>query len=363
MVINPKASKMQFLKICILIISLLCKSAIADENIIITEDGNNNIELKNKTEIITEAEQLEKKKKYQKKIKEVKIEINKFIKLGQAYLKENQYQTSEENFKKAYKLAKAYELKHQLLEYHFEISNLYYVQGKEIKLLNSLQEAANLARLTNNEKKLAYCLSRLSYAFFHQKDFDVATNYLLDAIDINLNINAKKSLIENYYNLSIIYHWIGDFEKYQEYQELYQKLMKNNKKVQFLKLEKEVLEQNYEYKHLSQESLQTKFNKADITKLRILNKVTAKNLIYEVKIGTKIKLANLDFIIHSCWNSPADSIPSSRAILRILEYNTKGKKTQIFYGWLLSNLPSLSQFQHPIYDVQIISCKQKNLLK
>lgn len=95
-----------------------------------------------------------------------------------------------------------------------------------------------------------------------------------------------------------------------------------------------------------------------------LNKITAKTSLLEIKIGGTIKFGRLSITAHKCWQSPLEQRPESKILLEIfdsgeIKTDDESKMKRIFYGWMFSSSPSLSALEHPIYDVTVVSCKNK----
>ncbi len=92
-----------------------------------------------------------------------------------------------------------------------------------------------------------------------------------------------------------------------------------------------------------------------------LNKVTAKTVILDLKIGQEARLGTMTIIAHKCWQSPPEQKPESKILLEIFEDQSneaaKGKK-RIFYGWMFASSPSISGLEHPIYDFTALNCKK-----
>ncbi len=94
--------------------------------------------------------------------------------------------------------------------------------------------------------------------------------------------------------------------------------------------------------------------------IQVLNKVNAKSDLVEIMVGKKTNINSLEIIIHKCWQAPLDQRPESKILLEILDEKsseTKSKKKRIFYGWMFASSPSISTFEHPIYDIVAINCK------
>ena len=103
----------------------------------------------------------------------------------------------------------------------------------------------------------------------------------------------------------------------------------------------------------------TRFN--TIAFIQGLNKITAKTLILDIKVGDTIKFGKLTITIHKCWQASLDQKPESKILMEIYDSGngTDEKRSRIFYGWMLSSSPSISALEHPIYDITAVGCKNK----
>jgi len=100
------------------------------------------------------------------------------------------------------------------------------------------------------------------------------------------------------------------------------------------------------------------FNKAII---QVLNKTNAKSEIFEIDINKKTNIGSLKLTIHKCWQAPLEQRPESKMLVEISEADSSQKNSQekrIFYGWMFASSPSISSFEHPIYDITAINCKK-----
>lgn len=93
-----------------------------------------------------------------------------------------------------------------------------------------------------------------------------------------------------------------------------------------------------------------------IVKLQSLDKVTARTMVFEAKVGSTVKFGPLYIKIQSCRKAPPIEKPESASFLQIWEITTEEKANWIFSGWMFASSPSLSSMDHPIYDVWIIDC-------
>ena len=102
----------------------------------------------------------------------------------------------------------------------------------------------------------------------------------------------------------------------------------------------------------SQDSLEVSF-----TDIKILDKISSKNTLVNLKNG-ELKQFN-DLLIKSlkCKNSEFDDNPEITAYLQIRDLADKNNnEVFIFNDWMFSSSPSITPFDHPVYDVWLVAC-------
>lgn len=100
-------------------------------------------------------------------------------------------------------------------------------------------------------------------------------------------------------------------------------------------------------------------NLHDTAIIQALNKITAKTSLLEIKTGTSIDFGKLTIFAHKCWKSSPDQRPEDKILLEVFDRNGKSgsKREKLFHGWMFSSSPSISDLEHPIYDITAIGCK------
>ena len=66
-----------------------------------------------------------------------------------------------------------------------------------------------------------------------------------------------------------------------------------------------------------------------------------------------------DLLIKSmkCKNSEFDDNPEITAYIQVRDLRNKNKNDVfVFNGWMFSSSPSLTPFDHPVYDIWLVSC-------
>tara|TARA_B100000700_G_C14906880_1_gene790206 strand:+ start:369 stop:767 length:399 start_codon:yes stop_codon:yes gene_type:complete len=91
--------------------------------------------------------------------------------------------------------------------------------------------------------------------------------------------------------------------------------------------------------------------------LKILDKVSSKSSQLKVEINTEKKFKNLKIKVLKCENSKYDDDPEVTAYLQVIDSDAKNNdKVFVFNGWTFASSPSLRPFDHPVYDIWLISC-------
>ena len=58
-----------------------------------------------------------------------------------------------------------------------------------------------------------------------------------------------------------------------------------------------------------------------------------------------------------CENSKFDDNPEVTAYLQVIDTESKNNdKVFVFNGWTFASSPSLKPFDHPVYDIWLVSC-------
>ena len=95
----------------------------------------------------------------------------------------------------------------------------------------------------------------------------------------------------------------------------------------------------------------------NFTEIKILNKISSKNVSLELK-NNEEKIFD-DLIIKSikCKNSEFDDDPEIISYIQVIDQSiSTNDEVFVFNGWMFSSSPSITPFDHPIYDVWLIKC-------
>ncbi len=93
------------------------------------------------------------------------------------------------------------------------------------------------------------------------------------------------------------------------------------------------------------------------TDIKILDKVSSKNTLLKLKNGESKKFNDLLIKSLKCKNSEFDDNPEITAYLQVRDFADKNNnEVFVFNDWMFSSSPSITPFDHPVYDVWLVAC-------
>ena len=93
------------------------------------------------------------------------------------------------------------------------------------------------------------------------------------------------------------------------------------------------------------------------TDLKILDKVSSKNTLVKIKNGELIIFKDLSIKSLKCKNSGFDDNPEITAYIQVKDLTDENNnEVFVFNGWMFSSSPSITPFDHPVYDVWLVKC-------
>ena len=98
-------------------------------------------------------------------------------------------------------------------------------------------------------------------------------------------------------------------------------------------------------------------NDLTFVEIKILDKVSSKTSQLSLNIEQETKFENLIIKILKCKNSEFDDNPEVTAYMQVQDITLKNNdKVFVFNGCTFSSSPSISLFDHPVYDIWLIKC-------
>ena len=93
------------------------------------------------------------------------------------------------------------------------------------------------------------------------------------------------------------------------------------------------------------------------TDIKILDKISSKNTLLKLKNGELINFKDLSIKSLKCKNSEFDDNPEITAYIQVRDLtNENNDEVFVFNGWMFSSSPSITPFDHPVYDVWLVNC-------
>ena len=93
------------------------------------------------------------------------------------------------------------------------------------------------------------------------------------------------------------------------------------------------------------------------TDIKILDKISSKNTLLNLKNGDLVSFKDLSIKSLKCKNSEFDDNPEITAYLQVIDFNNSNNdEVFVFNGWMFSSSPSITPFDHPVYDIWLVRC-------
>ena len=99
------------------------------------------------------------------------------------------------------------------------------------------------------------------------------------------------------------------------------------------------------------------YDNSKFIEIKVLDKVSSKSSKFVLEIGKEKKFKNLLIKCLKCKNSEFDDTPEVTAYIQVKDLNNiDNNEVFVFNGWTFSSSPSLRPFDHPVYDMWLLSC-------
>tara|TARA_B100000902_G_scaffold298692_1_gene286051 strand:- start:4571 stop:4978 length:408 start_codon:yes stop_codon:yes gene_type:complete len=93
------------------------------------------------------------------------------------------------------------------------------------------------------------------------------------------------------------------------------------------------------------------------TIIKILDKISSKNERINLVNGEEIIYKDLAIKSMKCTNSEFDDNPEIKAYIQVRDLTKKDNDlVYVFNNWMFSSSPSITPFDHPVYDIWLIDC-------
>ena len=111
------------------------------------------------------------------------------------------------------------------------------------------------------------------------------------------------------------------------------------------------------YLNLIVNSYSQNTSEVSFTDIKILDKISSKNELVNLINGEEYIYKDLAIKSMKCTNSEFDDNPEITAYIQVRDLTNKNNdEVFVFNGWMFSSSPSIAPFDHPVYDIWLISC-------
>ena len=95
----------------------------------------------------------------------------------------------------------------------------------------------------------------------------------------------------------------------------------------------------------------------NFTDIKILDKISSKNELIKLINGEEINYKDLLIKSIKCKNSEFDDNHEITAYIQVKDLTDENNnEVFVFNGWMFSSSPSITPFDHPVYDVWLVNC-------
>ncbi|MBS7810998.1 DUF2155 domain-containing protein [Roseococcus pinisoli] len=91
--------------------------------------------------------------------------------------------------------------------------------------------------------------------------------------------------------------------------------------------------------------------------IQALDKVNARVLTLTATVGEPARFGTLTILVQACHARPADEVPDAAAFMEITDERSAPGAGPVFRGWMFADAPAVNMFEHPVYDLRILSCR------
>lgn len=94
--------------------------------------------------------------------------------------------------------------------------------------------------------------------------------------------------------------------------------------------------------------------------MQAMDKITGKVSEIDVPVNSLVKFGSFSILVRKCITRTPEETPENTAFVDVVDDYNSQEPVNIFKGWMLSSSPALNAVEHPIYDVWLLKCTDKN---
>lgn len=94
-----------------------------------------------------------------------------------------------------------------------------------------------------------------------------------------------------------------------------------------------------------------------VGEIQALDKVNARVATLRATVGEATRFGTLTIRLRACHARPPDEVPDAAAWLEVTDDSNPAGSAAVFRGWLFADAPAVNMFEHPVYDLRIMTCR------
>ncbi len=95
-------------------------------------------------------------------------------------------------------------------------------------------------------------------------------------------------------------------------------------------------------------------------RMQAMDKITGKVSEIDVPVNAPVKFGSFSVLVRKCVTRTPEETPENTAFVDVIDDYDSQEPVNIFKGWMLSSSPALNAVEHPIYDVWLLKCHDKD---
>lgn len=94
-------------------------------------------------------------------------------------------------------------------------------------------------------------------------------------------------------------------------------------------------------------------------RMQAMDKITGEVTEIDVPVGGLANYGSFSVLVRKCVTRSPEETPESTAFVDVVDNYESDNPVNIFKGWMFASSPALSAVEHPIYDVWLLKCYNK----
>ena len=103
--------------------------------------------------------------------------------------------------------------------------------------------------------------------------------------------------------------------------------------------------------------------RTNTAQMRAMDKITGQVSVVDVPVNKEVFFGSFSIVVRECKTRTPEETPEDFAYVDVADTTFDKTQYNIFKGWMISSSPSLNAVEHPIYDVWLLKCVNKNYNK